>query len=74
MRSIGPRGSPWTQGRAETITGCWAVVNEGLRVAAGAMREFASRLRTMADLRLGAPSVAHGAPIMLYEGIRNVRA
>ena len=32
LRSIGPprRGPPWTQGRAETITGCWAVVNEGL--------------------------------------------
>ena len=35
-RSIGlaRRGPPWTQRRAETITGCWAVVNEGLCVRA----------------------------------------
>ena len=70
MRSIGPprRGPPWMQRRAETITGCWAVVNEGLcacplpPLVPGFSRPACGRWQTCGLRR----SVAHGAPIMLY--------
>ena len=69
-----PRDPPCPQGRAETITGCWAVVNEGLCVVGRAAGLSLVLLAEDGRLEVWRRSVARGAPIMLYEGIRSVRA